>query len=621
MRDKMSTLRLVRAYTAVALATAMLGSSGCCFTESGCEAEEEEDRRPNLPPPIPQHTIGGLVSGLNGIVVLRENTTSDNIAITTNGAFQFPGTVDEGASYGVSVYKSPAGQSCGVVSGSGTARADVKSVSISCTDEPFSVGGMVSGAVAPIVLQLNLGDDMQVAANGAFTFPNRLGAGAAYTVTVVPDGNATQSCTPGNASGTINGNVSDVLISCAPLPASVAVGGSIAGLNGQSLTLQLNAGGPQGVFSTSTNGAFQFVNTLPRGTLYFVTVANQPAGQHCVVNNAAGAATPTSITAIGVDCSNGADPESHAVGGTVTGLNGALRLRLNKNNDLLTVNANGGKVSYTFGNPVPVGTRLQVTVAAQPAGQTCIVMNGGASMGNANITNILVECRANVTDPLSGTFLLARGRGFPDITLTLYPDGVYVAASAEFSYPGAGVEVGAYRYTAATGALRLFSLDLVVNSVDGAFVSVGLWGSSSIIDGTVSKTGAGQNQVLVAYGPFNRPVVLVPVPSIAMELAGSFGDEARSFIVFLPNGRYVHANANLNLAGSETAGVEFGCYTRTGTDNGTISVMNTGCVGAGDNNGAAGLSGLGMSLQYRALGPYAVDFGNLLPGSRVLPGR
>jgi hypothetical protein len=44
---------------------------------------------------------------------------------------------------------------------------------------------MVSGLTGTVVLQNNGTDNLSISANGPFTFPTRLGAGATYNVTVL----------------------------------------------------------------------------------------------------------------------------------------------------------------------------------------------------------------------------------------------------------------------------------------------------------------------------------------------------------------------------------------------------------------------------------------------------
>jgi hypothetical protein len=82
-----------------------------------------------------QVTVGGTVSGLAGTVVLQDNAGND-LTLATNGAFTFPSAIDAGSTYAVTVLKQPAGPSCAVSNGSGTAIADVTNVSVICTVDP-----------------------------------------------------------------------------------------------------------------------------------------------------------------------------------------------------------------------------------------------------------------------------------------------------------------------------------------------------------------------------------------------------------------------------------------------------------------------------------------------------
>ena len=91
----------------------------------------------------------------------------------------------------------------------------------------FTIGGTVTGLIGTgLVLQNNGGDDLAVAADGAFTFGTALPNGSAYAVTVLaqPTGPA-QTCTVAGGSGTVAGaNVTSVAVSCggcgadAPIP-------------------------------------------------------------------------------------------------------------------------------------------------------------------------------------------------------------------------------------------------------------------------------------------------------------------------------------------------------------------------------------------------------------------
>jgi hypothetical protein len=82
--------------------------------------------------PSPTYSIGGIVSGLSGTVLLRNNA-GPNLSVSANGAFTFGASLVSGATYNVTVASNPTGQSCAVTNGSGTvAAANVTNVSVTC---------------------------------------------------------------------------------------------------------------------------------------------------------------------------------------------------------------------------------------------------------------------------------------------------------------------------------------------------------------------------------------------------------------------------------------------------------------------------------------------------------
>ena len=105
---------------------------------------------------------------------------------------------------------------------------------------------------------------------------------------------ASGSMTTGSGPVTGSGSVTD------PLPISIS--GTIAGLSGSGLALQLNGGAPLPV---SADGTFTFPSALPSGTAYTVTVQAQPvvAREICGVVNGSGTAGTASITNVAVNCS------------------------------------------------------------------------------------------------------------------------------------------------------------------------------------------------------------------------------------------------------------------------------------------------------------------------------
>jgi sugar lactone lactonase YvrE len=83
----------------------------------------------------------------------------------------------------------------------------------------YTVGGSVTGLVGSgLVLQDNLGDNLPISGNGAFTFATALNNGSPYSVTVLSSPLA-QNCAVTEGGGTVaTANVTSVLVSCTTIP-------------------------------------------------------------------------------------------------------------------------------------------------------------------------------------------------------------------------------------------------------------------------------------------------------------------------------------------------------------------------------------------------------------------
>lgn len=82
------------------------------------------------------YTIGGIVSGLIGNVVLQNNN-SDTLSITANGTFTFVTPVANRSTYNVSIFTQPSGQTCTLSNSSGTTGANVNNITVTCTSIPI----------------------------------------------------------------------------------------------------------------------------------------------------------------------------------------------------------------------------------------------------------------------------------------------------------------------------------------------------------------------------------------------------------------------------------------------------------------------------------------------------
>lgn len=202
----------------------------------------------------------------------------------------------------------------------------------------YTVGGTVSGlSGAGLGLQLNGAGNLAISANGSFTFTGGLTAGSNYQVVVQtqPNGPA-QTCTVANGSGTVGGaNVSNVTVSC--VTNTYTVGGSVAGLSGSGLVLQLNSANNLAVAAA---GNFVFASPISSGTAYTVSVATQPVSpaQNCTVAGGSGTVAAANVSSVAVSCTTTAP----AVAEIPVAVNGPLDIQ-----DLFT--------SVSFDPPFRVG--------------------------------------------------------------------------------------------------------------------------------------------------------------------------------------------------------------------------------------------------------------------------
>lgn len=81
----------------------------------------------------------------------------------------------------------------------------------------FSIGGSLSGLPGgqSIVLLNNGRDSLTLAANGAFVFGGLVPFDGSYLVTISAQP-ASANCTVTNGSGTVNGDVNNVQVTCVP---------------------------------------------------------------------------------------------------------------------------------------------------------------------------------------------------------------------------------------------------------------------------------------------------------------------------------------------------------------------------------------------------------------------
>ncbi|MDZ4350922.1 MAG: hypothetical protein U1A22_15455, partial [Xanthomonadaceae bacterium] len=388
------------------------------------------------------YTIGGALSGLvAGGSLTLQNNGGDDLVLGADGAFVFATQLLHGEPYAVTVSSAPAGQTCFVSNGSGTATRTVSNIRIDCvTGTPATIGGTVTGLAAglAVTLQNNGRDDLRLTANGTFVFTTPISEGAAYRVTVRTQPSV-QTCTVSNAAGAATTNVINVAVNCTTN--SFSIGGSLSGLGAnRTVTLQNNGGddlvlGEEDIF-------FVFPTQVTLGLPFSVTVSAQPPGQTCEVFNGTGTVVAGGMFFVEVTCFT----VGYIISGTVSGLAGAGLVLRNNGGDDLAIAEDG---PFTFPTALNDLSGYTVTVATPPGNpsQTCTVSNGSGTLAGSDITNVQVTCATNTftvggtVSGLSGSGLVLRNNGGDDLAIT---------ANGAFTFATALADLSGYTVTVAT---------------------------------------------------------------------------------------------------------------------------------------------------------------------------
>ncbi len=165
------------------------------------------------------------------------------------------------------------------------------------------------------------------------------------------------------------------------------IGGTVRGLTGSGLTLQLN--GRHDLTVSPGQDQFEFDAKVAAGARYVVTVSVAPVGpaQVCSIENGVGIVQGT-VRSIVIVCSTTA----FHVGGTVSGLD-TVGLVLSSHGELLPIATNGG---FTFPTAIASGARYAVTVP-MTAPQRCTIENGSGTVVDSDVTNVRVTCHERTT--------------------------------------------------------------------------------------------------------------------------------------------------------------------------------------------------------------------------------
>jgi 6-phosphogluconolactonase (cycloisomerase 2 family) len=405
-------------------------------------------------------TVGGTVAGLTGSgLVLRDNG-GDNLAISAAGSFTFAIKVATGAAYSVTVFTQPTNpsQACTVNNSSGTmGTTNVTNVTVACTTNTYTVGGTVTGLSGDgLVLRDNGGDNLSVAAAGAFTFATAVASGGTYSVTpfTQPTG-PNQNCTVtnGTGSGTVtNVNITTVAVVC---------------INVGRFAYVANSASNPGTVSAYTIDATSGVLTAMAGSPVAAdanpqSVIIEPTGRFAYVPNIGANFGNGDLSAYTINSNSGvltAIPGSPFASGLIPQFitvhpNGKFAYVTNFTSNNVwayIIDANTGALTAVAGSPFPAGAMNTVprSVTIDPSGKFAYIPSLDGNTGAGTILAYTID---------ANTGALAAVAGSPFAAGT-YPWVVTIDPSGKFAYV-ANVDSGdvsAYAIDASSGALTAIS--------------------------------------------------------------------------------------------------------------------------------------------------------------------
>ena len=537
------------------------------------------------------YALGGTVTGLNASGLVLANG-ADMLSVSSGtSTFTMPAPVASGSTYDVTVKTQPAGLACAVTSGLGTMPAKaVTTVAVSCTDQPFTLGGTITGLGNNTGLVLINGSDTLNVPAGAttFTMPTAVAYSNPYNVTV-QSAPAGLTCSVANGQGTMGAaNVTNIQLTCADQ--SYTVGGTVSGLPASTtLALQLNNASP---YTVAGNGAFTMPTAVAHGSPYTLTVSTQPTGYTCTVSSTGvdtiGTAPVTNIT---VACAI----NTYTIGGTISGLTTSMVL-LDNNGDATTIAA--GASTFTMNTPVAYGGSYSVTVGTSPAGEACVLANASGGV-TAEVTSVTFTC-------------VGTGPGGPySFTVPANVTGIQIVATgggggSDFN---AGAGGGVVTATLDVTPGETFSLEVGGGGGAGGGNNGGGGGGSSNVTDTASATdfivaggggggagnglGGGGGGPPTGAGQNGRNLGSLDVGGLGGSNGnGGAGQQSMGGISSGGNGGSSSGNADGGIGGSQAGGGSGGggggSFAR-----GTSPVTSAGGAGGESGGGSGGINGGG----------------------------
>jgi hypothetical protein len=331
---------------------------------------------------------------------------------------------------------------------------------------------------------------------------------------------------------------------------------------------------------------------------------------------AAASAVATALAIVG--CGDPAPPPepppdetTYVVGGTVVGLLGTgLVLQNNGTNDL-AIGANG---TFAFSTKLAKGAAFAVTVKTQPSApaQTCSVSAGMGTIGNGNISSIVVNCAADqftiggTATGLAGTGLILQQNGGADLMVTTNGNFAFattvasgspyaVTVKAQPSNPSQTCTVTNGTGVVGTGNVTNVSVSCTTNRYTIGGAVTGLSGT-----GLVLQNNAGDDLAVNADGSFTFATAIASGAGYAVTVKTQPTGPAQTCAVTGNSG---------TVAGANVTSVAVNCTTNAYTVGGTASGLLGTVVlqnNAGDNLSVSANGSFAFATPIQSGAAYAV---------------
>lgn len=335
------------------------------------------------------YSFEGSVSGLPvGRTVTLSHGSGASLVVSANGSYSLPQLYGEDT-YNVTAIASHPGEfTCSSQINSGSMSGNITN-NITCFGSGSrTLGFSITGLGAGVLTASTNGETLSNITDGSYTFsPMNLNTAYAISVSAITTG---YSCIVTNGSGVLSANISNVTIACAPLgPYDINI--QVNGITNGSVGFTIGSD----VFTNKKNGAYKATGQN-YGVNYNLGIT-PPAFHNCSIVNGSGVIA--GITNIQINCV----PESHSVGGTITGLQAGETVTIEGIDDgsgtLNRVTLNSTDTSYVMPVLSKYGMTYSLSIMSSSATTKCSFQftNNQGTISSSDISTVNLICSPRVT--------------------------------------------------------------------------------------------------------------------------------------------------------------------------------------------------------------------------------